>query len=83
MPLNKKIGGHLLIKEAKIGEVRKNNFGTDMKIISYGKHGNVRVKFLDIHGYETETIYNNFKKGQIRNPYDKTVYDVGNLEEGV
>lgn len=71
-----------MIKETKIGEIRKNNFGTDMQIISYGKHGNVRVKFLDTYGYETETIYNNFKKGQIRNPYDKTVYGVGYLGEG-
>lgn len=71
------------MKESKLGEVRKNNFGTPMKIIRYRKKADIDVQFLDEHEYIVKnTIYQNFKLGQIKNPYDKTVYNVGYLGEG-
>lgn len=66
-----------------LGEIRKNNKGTDMEIIKYVSCNNIDVKFLDTYGYvKHNTTYSNFKKGQIRNPYDATICDVGFIGEG-
>ena len=67
----------------RLGEINKNKFGTEMKIIAYRKSDDIDIQFLDEHGYIFEhQIYSNFKLGGIRNPYDKTVYGVGYLGEG-
>ena len=57
----------------RLGEVRKNNFGTDMKIIRYGTCEDIDVQFLDGNYYVFQhTTYPNFKNGCIKNPYDKS-----------
>jgi len=66
----------------RIGEILKNNNGTEMKIIAYTNSHNIIVKFLDGHGIETKTSYLNFLRGQVRNPYDRTVFGIGYLGEG-
>lgn len=53
-----------------------------MQIINYNLRSDIRVKFLDEYGYETNTTYNNFTRGTIKNPYDKTIYGIGYLGEG-
>lgn len=53
-----------------------------MQIIGYKLRSDVRIKFLDEYGYETSTTYNNFERGTIKNPYDKTIYGVGYKGEG-
>ena len=68
--------------ESRLGEIRKNKFGTDMKIIEYVNSDNVTIKFLDEHGFEKNTTYSNFKNGCIKNPYDKIIFGVGYLGEG-
>lgn len=66
-----------------IGLVGKNNFGTLMKIISARNKSDIDVQFLDVHGYIWEhNTYTNFKKGQIKNPYDKSICGVGYLGDG-
>ena len=70
------------VTEERLGEIRKNNFGTEMKIIEYKNADNIVVKFLDDYGYEKRTTYSNFKTGGIKNPYDKTVYGKGYIGEG-
>lgn len=35
----------------RLGEVRKNNKGTEMKIITYRKADDIDVQFLDKYGY--------------------------------
>ena len=70
------------VTEDRLGEIRKNNFGTEMKIIEYKNAGNIVVKFLDDYGCEKRTTYSNFKMGCIKNPYDKTLFGVGCLGEG-
>lgn len=47
-----------------------------MKIIKISKNHNVVVEFLDQYHFKKETIYQNFKLGQIRNPYDRTIHGV-------
>lgn len=66
----------------RTGEIRKNNKGTDMKITLYHSYDKVEIEFLDKFHYTTTTTYSNFKRGQVRNPYDITVNGVGYIGEG-
>lgn len=68
--------------ENRLGEVRRNSYGTEMKIVEYNGYENTIVEFQDKHGARVHTTYGNFIRSQVRNPYDKTVYDVGYLGEG-
>ena len=85
IPQNKsfktKIGGDLKI-ENRIGEERKNNFGTTMKIINYRNCDDIVVEFQDQYKYKKNTTYANFRRGQVKNPYDKTACGVGCVGEG-
>lgn len=74
--------GELNIKD-RLGEVRENNFGTPMKIIKYRKASDLDVQFLDEHRFVKEHItYSRFKLGQVKNPYDKSMYGIGYLGIG-
>jgi len=67
----------------RLGEIKKNNRGTPMKIIKYRSSSDIDVMFLDEFNYvKTHVTYNNFVKGSIMNPYDKTVYDIGYIGIG-
>jgi hypothetical protein len=65
-----------------LNEIRNNNKGTPMQIIEYKLRSNIRIKFLDEYGYETNTTYQNFMRGVMKNPYDKTIYGIGYLGDG-
>lgn len=66
-----------------IGEITKNTFGTQMQIIREKNGMGIDVQFLDAYGYIKEhSTYANFKRGQIKNPYDKSVYGVGYIGNG-
>jgi len=72
-----------IIENNKIGEVVKNNKGTKMEIIKYRNKSDIDVKFLDkFHYIRKHTTYVNFKRGQIKNPYDKSVFDLGFVGDG-
>lgn len=67
----------------RTGEIKNNNFGTPMKIIAYRNSDDIDVEFQDEHCYvKKHTTYINFKKGNIKNPYDKTKYGIGYLGVG-
>lgn len=67
----------------RLGEVRKNKFGTEMKIIAYRRYDDIDVQFLDKDGYIFKhQIYANFKSGGIKNPYDRCIFGIGYLGEG-
>ena len=66
-----------------IGEENKNKHGTVMKIIEFNKTDDITIEFQDEHKYTKQTTYNNFKKGVIKNPYDKTIYGVAYTGVGV
>ena len=67
----------------RLGEIRKNKFGTEMKIIAYRRYDDIDVQFLDKDGYIFKhQIYANFKSGGIKNPYDRCIFGIGYLEEG-
>ena len=69
-------------KTDRIGEDSCNTFGTLMRIVEYKDTHNIVVEFQDKYKTKVHTEYANFKKGNVKNPYDKTIYGVGYLGEG-
>lgn len=54
-----------------------------MKIIKYRKASDIDVQFLDKYRFIKEHItYSRFKLGQVKNPYDKSMYGIGYLGVG-
>ena len=66
----------------RTGEINKNTFGTEMKIIKYINNRDVIVEFQDKYKTTKHVQYDNFIKGIVSNPYDKTVYGIGYLGKG-
>ena len=66
----------------RTSEENYNNFGTLMKIVEYNNSNNIIVEFQDEYKIRKSAIYKNFKEGNIKNPYDRTIYNVGFLGEG-
>ncbi|AKQ08408.1 HNH endonuclease [Bacillus phage PBC2] len=64
----------------RTGEMNYNNYGSKMIIIKYKNKRNIIVEFEN--GYVVTAQYTQFKKGTIKNPYDRTVYRVGYLGVG-
>ena len=66
-----------------LGEIRKNNKGTNMKIIAYRSNMDIDIEFLDEFNYiKQHQTYSNFKTGCVKNPYDVTVNGVGYIGVG-
>ena len=66
-----------------LGETNVNTKGTMMKIINYRSNEDIDVEFLDDHHFVKEhQAYANFKCGQLKNPYDKTMGGVGYIGVG-
>lgn len=53
-----------------------------MKIIKVLPNDRLIVQFQDEFKYEKEIHWNNFQRGTVKNPYDKTLYDIGYLGVG-
>lgn len=66
----------------RTGEENYNNEGTLMKIISYKDANHIIVEFQDKYRAKVHAAYREFKKGNVKNPYDKTVFNIGYLGEG-
>lgn len=66
-----------MVRKCNVGDIFKNNKGSEFKIIEYKDKNNVRIKFLDDYGYEKNTQNANIYRGNIYNPYDKSVSGVG------
>ena len=54
----------------------------EMKIIEYNKAIDIVVEFQDEHKARVRTSYATFVKGNIKNPYHKSVYGIGYIGEG-
>lgn len=61
----------------RTGEENINNQGSSMKILVYKSSKNVTVQFQDRYKYTKNTIYKAFKRGEIKNPFHKSVYNIG------
>lgn len=53
-----------------------------MTVIATYSNGRVDVQFHDDHAAIVNTVYANFKRGSVKNPYDRTVFNTGYLGEG-
>ena len=67
------------VRKFKIGEVFKNNKGSEFVVIEVLKHPYLKIKFLDDFGYEREVQPSHIKKGVVNNPYEKSKYGIGYL----
>lgn len=65
------------LREERLGEIRRNKYGTPMKIIRYDNSKNIWIKFLDEYGIEKHTDYQSFERGNTLNPYNKTICGIG------
>ena len=70
------------LAEERIGMTFISNQGCKFFVVQYVNSKNVIVKFCDEYGAEVHTQWNCCKKGEVRNPYFKSVYGIGMLGEG-
>ena len=66
----------------RIGEENYNAYGTLMKIVEYKSAKNIIVEFQDEYKTKVHTSYQCFKKGGVKNLYDRSVYGVGYIGVG-
>lgn len=62
-----------------LNEEKLNNQGCLMKIIEYNNASDIVVEFQDEYKFRVNTIYGNFKRGSIKNPYCPSLYGIGIL----
>lgn len=65
------------LENERLGQTNYNNKGTLMKIVEYQNSHNVIVEFQDNWKRKIHTRYQCFRDGDVNNPYDKTVCNIG------
>jgi hypothetical protein len=68
--------------ETHLGEMSFNKNGTPIKIIRYVNTSDLTIEFQDEYKVQKNITYQNFKRGQIKNPYDPLMTKRGYLGEG-
>ena len=63
--------------ENRVGELYENTYGTKFVIVKYVNNKEVYIRFLDDFNYEVKTYMSAINKGEVKNPYDKTICGVG------
>ena len=66
----------------KTGTVIKSNGGSMMCCIRYRRYNDVDVYFPRYDYLAEHVSYGNFKSGNIKCPYERTVYNIGYLGNG-
>ena len=66
----------------RTGEIKNNNFGSEMVVVGYRKYSDIDVYFPQYDWIFKNATYGTFKKGEIKCPYEPSVYRVGYLGEG-
>lgn len=71
-----------MIKEnTRLGEERFNNQNCLMKIVKYNDANNIIVEFQDEYVAKVHTSYRHFINGKVKNPFYKSVFNVGIVGE--
>ena len=65
----------------RTGEENVNNFGSKMIISRYNNRFDIDVYFPEYDWTINHVTYSNFKKGEIKCPYERRTYGVGYLGE--
>ena len=66
----------------RVGETQINNFGSKMIITKYRSRNDIDIYFPEYEWTAEHAIYQNFKNGHIKCPYERRVYNIGYLGEG-
>lgn len=66
-----------------VGRVFTTNTGGDCVVLEYESCRNVKVKFLDKHGYTTNTTSRVLKIGKLFNPFAPSIHGVGFMGVGI
>lgn len=66
----------------RTGETCTNNYGSKMKIINYRNKDDISVLFEEQNYIKNNVKYRAFILGNVKSPYDKSVYGVGFIGEG-
>ena len=66
----------------RTGEKNINNFGSEMVIIKYNNAHDIDVYFPKYNYTARNREYGSFKKGNVKCPYDRTVFGIGYVGEG-
>lgn len=64
-------------KGQRLGEIKYNNQNCQMKIAEYNNSNNIIVEFQDEHKWKVHTDYRHFKNGNVKNPYNPSLYGAG------
>ena len=67
---------------SRLGEERTNNFGSKMVIKEYRNSKDIDVYFPQYNWMTKNKEYQNFKRGNIKCPYEPRIYGVGFIGEG-
>ena len=70
------------LREERLGMTFTSNEGCLFFVKEYKSNSDVTVKFMDEHGAEIHTTWQNCRKGQVKNPYFTSVFRVACLGEG-
>lgn len=65
----------------RTGETNVNRFGSLMIIEKYYNNEDIVVRFVNSDNL-VPAVYHTFRKGEIKNPYDRSLYRIGYLGEG-
>lgn len=68
------------MSKERVGSISKNKFGSIMKVVIYKNAGDIWVEFND--GNLVHTTWDCFQIGEVKNPYDKSIYNIGYIGEG-
>ena len=66
----------------RVGEENINNFGSKMVITRYKTNKDIDIYFPEYDWTAKNAMYQNFKKGKIKCPYEPRVFSVGYIGEG-
>lgn len=67
----------ILGKIDRTGETFRNKYGTEFIIVEYNSTTDVIVEFQDEFKVRKHTNYNACRKGQVSNPYDRSIGGIG------
>jgi hypothetical protein len=69
-----------LAKE-RIGKTNENNYGSIMKVVNYINSHDIVVEFIEF-GNLVKATWQQFNDGEIKNPFDRSIFGVGYLGTG-
>ena len=72
----------MVAKVDRTGEVGYNTFGSQMVIVEYRKYSDIDVYFPEYDWIAKNREYRHFKKGNVRCPYERRIFNIGYLGEG-